>query len=109
MYYNTFLDNYGDAYVACHNGYQIVLGAAEIRVLDLCRKVVYAAPNLIIHYIIDHKYLPPKEFVEELSNMGLAMNPDELEVLLNLPKGTLFTKNESLNRIVSLKEKDKSF
>lgn len=81
MYYNTFLDNYGDAYVACHNGYQIVLGAAEIRVLDLCRKVVYAAPDLIIHYIIDHKYLPPKEFVEAVIN-GPKPNSEEYSKMI---------------------------
>lgn len=38
------------------------LGSAEIRVIGIDGKV-YAAPNLIYHYIQYHKYMPPEEFV----------------------------------------------
>jgi len=38
-------------------------GFSEIRVFGKKGKV-YAAPNLIFHYIMEHDYTPPKEFIE---------------------------------------------
>ena len=37
------------------------LGSAEIRVF--AEGAVFAAPNLVYHYVVDHHYLPPDEFV----------------------------------------------
>jgi hypothetical protein len=37
-------------------------GDAEIRVIGQSK--TYASPDLIIHYVIAHKYKPPDEFVE---------------------------------------------
>jgi hypothetical protein len=44
----------------------ICLGSAELRVSD--GTLTYAAPNLILHYVSDHKYLPPSEFIRALVN-----------------------------------------
>jgi hypothetical protein len=41
------------------------LGDAEVRVTGRDGKV-YAAPNLLYHYIEKHGYKPPDEFVEAL-------------------------------------------
>lgn len=61
-----------------------------------------------VDILIANDIFTPKEFIDELSNMGLAMNSDELETLLNLQKGTLdFTTNEPI-KIVTLKPKDMS-
>ena len=63
-------------------------------------------PSLLadaVGLLLDNNVFTTKEFVDELENMGMAMNPDELEVLLNLQKGTLMQKNESPTQIVSLK------
>jgi hypothetical protein len=38
------------------------LGAAEIRVTAKDANV-YAAPNLILHYVLKHRYKPPEEFI----------------------------------------------
>lgn len=38
------------------------LGSAEIRIAGE-NSVIYAAPNLIYHYITVHRYLPPAEFL----------------------------------------------
>lgn len=38
------------------------LGSAEIRVLGR-DKLIYAAPDLIYHYIVGHRYRPPEEFI----------------------------------------------
>ena len=41
------------------------LGSAEIRV-EGKDGITYAAPDLIYHYVIEHDYDPPPEFVEAL-------------------------------------------
>lgn len=41
------------------------LGTAEIRVLADDDKL-YASPDLLIHYITVHNYLPPQEFIDAL-------------------------------------------
>ena len=38
------------------------IGDGEIRVIG--KSVIYAAPALIYHYVFEHGYLPPKEFVD---------------------------------------------
>jgi hypothetical protein len=57
------------------------LGSAEIRVFGEAR--VYAAPNLILHYVHAHHYLPPAEFVEAVMT-GPIPPGDEYERRLTL-------------------------
>ena len=45
---------------------EILLGSAEIRVWG-SDGIVFAAPTLIYHYIRDHDYMPPDEFVNALA------------------------------------------
>jgi hypothetical protein len=45
------------------NGHKLKLGTAEIRVFGK-NGVVYAAPDLIFHYVSDHGYVPPDAFLE---------------------------------------------
>ncbi|WP_225850303.1 hypothetical protein [Streptomyces sp. HPF1205] len=40
---------------------EILLGSAEIHVCG-DSGIVYAAPNLIVHYVMEHSYCPPAEF-----------------------------------------------
>ena len=47
------------------NGKNVWLGSAEIRV-KAKDGMIYAAPNLIYHYVLEHDYDPPQEFVEAL-------------------------------------------
>jgi hypothetical protein len=42
-------------------GRTVVLGSAEIRVGGA--GVIYAAPDLIYHYVVRHQYHPPDEFI----------------------------------------------
>ncbi len=49
------------------------LGSAEIRV-EAEDGMVYAAPNLIIHYVAVHGYRPPEPFIEAV--MALDRPPD---------------------------------
>lgn len=52
-----------DANVAQRDGDELLLGSAEIRVIAGNGKL-YAAPNLIYHYVVFHNYSPPQEFVD---------------------------------------------
>ena len=49
---------------ATYKGEVIMLGYAEIRVLSEDGKNSYAAPDLIYHYILEHEYKPPEEFIQ---------------------------------------------
>jgi hypothetical protein len=42
------------------------LGSAEIRAI--APGVIYAAPNLIFHYVRDHEYKPPQAFIDAVIN-----------------------------------------
>ena len=50
---------------ATRKGEQLVLGSAEIRVFGEA-ELIYAAPNLIYHYVLLHQYKPPKDFVRAM-------------------------------------------
>lgn len=50
-------------YIAVRNGTTITLGGSEIRVKSK-GVIEYASPNMIYHYIKDHAYQPPQEFID---------------------------------------------
>ena len=47
------------------NGKKYMLGSAEVRVFGR-DGTVFAAPNLILHYILQHNYRPPTAFLEAI-------------------------------------------
>lgn len=68
----------GSMYVSVA-GQELRLGFAEIRVFGRSR--VYASPNLVYHYVVEHKYKPPREFVEAVIH-GPQPSTDEYLSLL---------------------------
>lgn len=67
-----------------------------------------ATPSLFadaVDILLVNNVFTPKEFVDELGDMGLAMTPDELENLLNLKKGTLSAPKTEPAQMVVLKPK----
>ena len=48
------------------NGQRLSLGSAEIRVFSSTGDI-YAAPNLIYHYVSAHRYRAPEEFLRALA------------------------------------------
>jgi len=46
-----------------HNGKQAILGDAEIEI-PFGRSRLFVAPTLIFHYVRDHAYRPPDDFVK---------------------------------------------
>ncbi|MBR5219277.1 MAG: ImmA/IrrE family metallo-endopeptidase [Clostridia bacterium] len=68
--------------------------------------LVSPVPSLFIDAVdvlLTNNVFTPKEFVAELSELGLAMNPDELETLLNLNNNTLNDQASEPAKIVILK------
>lgn len=47
-----------------------LLGSAEIWVPDADGSNIFAAPTMIQHYIIDHNYLPPAQFIEAVQRFS---------------------------------------
>jgi hypothetical protein len=56
------------------NNEQLVLGTGEIRVFGN-GETVYAAPDMVFHFVKVHHYRPPAEFIEAL-NQGLDPSSD---------------------------------
>ncbi|WP_449478927.1 DUF7919 family protein [Streptomyces abikoensis] len=59
---------------------ELVLGSAEVHVEGL-GQTVYAAPNLVLHYVLEHDYCPPREFCQAVVHAAGLESPDELTVL----------------------------
>jgi hypothetical protein len=60
---------------AARNHEERPLGSAEIRAFSN-RGAIFAAPNLIYHYMSVHGYRPPDEFIEELSEGPCPPDPE---------------------------------
>jgi hypothetical protein len=60
------------------HGYKHLLGSAEIHV-DGEDGSAFAAPSLIVHYVLDHGYLPPEAFrksvIEFAKYYGMGLSP----------------------------------
>ena len=61
------------------SGQIIHLGAAEIWVPNHDGTIIYAAPNLIYHYISEHRYRPPAEFADAVNSYSLDRHWDANE------------------------------
>jgi hypothetical protein len=59
------------------------LGDGEIRVIG--KSVIYGAPALIYHYVVEHKYKPPQEFIDAVLT-GPQPGQDEHKKHLDLHK-----------------------
>lgn len=66
-----------------HNLQKIKLGRSEIRVFGK-HGIVYAAPNLIMHYVCDHHYQPPIEFIEAVLSSELPSSKKYDDRMRNL-------------------------
>jgi hypothetical protein len=50
------------------SGEKMFLGSAELWIPNKGKTKIYAAPDLILHYIYTHSYLPPIEFIEAVND-----------------------------------------
>ena len=60
------------------NGVELRLGSAEIRVFGE-DGTIYAAPDLIYHYMRDHHYRPPEAFLEALMRSPRPASPEHIQ------------------------------
>jgi hypothetical protein len=58
------------------NGKKYVKGFGEIRILDMKKKIRYAAPNIIIDDILDGIYIPNPDFIDAVKS---SPKPGEIE------------------------------
>ena len=79
--------------LAERNGEKRLLGAAEIRVFAKSG-VIYAAPDLIFHYMSIHKYGPPEPFIAALKNGPRPSSKEYFERLSEL--GLTWTEKSAL-------------
>lgn len=59
---------------------KLALGADEIRVIGE-RGQVYAAPNMLYHYVTVHGYKPPDEFIQALKHSPCPPGPEYIASL----------------------------
>ena len=72
---------------------EIRLGAAELRIPGK-NNIIYAAPDLIYHYVTVHEYTPPDEFVEAVLLAPLPNSPDYIQFLDEHDIDYIFRNNE---------------
>lgn len=60
------------------------LGTAEIRVIGR-KGILYASPNLIFHYVTEHNYRPPEEYVRAVLTGPAVDSSKFLELVKELP------------------------
>lgn len=82
------------------HGKQYTLGLSEIRVLSEDERTCYAAPDMILHNILNNNYVPPKGFMEAVIN-GAKPNTDAYkEYILRYNEAHLWGKNKDYIEIV---------
>jgi hypothetical protein len=70
-----------------NEGKEIFLGGSEIWLPSIHKGNYFAAPSLIYHYIQEHEYLPPKEFLDSIEAFDMDTEYKAQEVYLELIKG----------------------
>jgi hypothetical protein len=58
------------------SGRTMVLGSAEIWVPSPEEPIIFAAPDLIYHYVKEHRYLPPSGFITAVVSASQGGNWD---------------------------------
>lgn len=71
-----------DHFMVHHNGATLKLGSAEIRVFGN-DGTIYAAPDLIYHYVRDHRYRPPESFLTALTTSPKPPSQEFFDLLRN--------------------------
>lgn len=92
------------------DGKKYVKGFGEIRIIDLVRKIKYAAPNIIVDDILNRKYIPPLEFINAVLT-GPAFDSEEYQEFYRMYSEKNFwgeTKEniEKINKAIFLLEND---
>lgn len=57
-----------------YNDTEIWLGNGEIWIPDIKQQRIFSSPSLLWHYIIDHNYIPPIDFIESCEQFDFNSN-----------------------------------
>ena len=76
------------------DGKKYVKGFGEILIIDLKKKIRYAAPNVIIDDILNGKYIPPIEFVDAVLTGPTFDSEEYQEFYLNYSEKNFWGENE---------------
>ncbi|PRQ09410.1 hypothetical protein ENSA7_08680 [Enhygromyxa salina] len=83
----TLCSELHDTFLILDGGPKMLLGAAELWVPSLDYSVIFVAPNLVYHYVSEHRYAPPNAFVDAVLGAEVAYKQwdprAESEKLLN--------------------------
>lgn len=91
-------------------GKKYVKGFGEIRIIDLKKKIRYAAPNVIIDDILDGKYIPPTAFIEAVLAGPTFDSEEYQEFYLNYSEKNFWGETkENLEKIVRILESLENF
>lgn len=67
----------GPVVITTHFGKNIKLyGTYEIRIPSPTESIIYAAPDLILHFVNSHLYKPPQEFIDAVLAAPLPGTPE---------------------------------
>lgn len=66
QYCPASLGSFGPTTYQTHDGKQLQLGSACLKVTDNQQRV-WVAPNLVLHYISEHDYRPPGEVIDSVA------------------------------------------
>lgn len=73
-------------HVVVGNG-KVGLGSSEVWIPSDDGQYFFSAPSLIFHYIRDHDYLPPQEFIDAVEKMSLEIPFNAQEKYIDLVAG----------------------
>jgi hypothetical protein len=62
----------------------VIPKSATVDILVVGKTNSYLAPSLILHYIRQHKYLPPSEFIEAVETCAEQDSADYIEALRSI-------------------------
>lgn len=76
-----------------YNGKKIFLGNGEIWIPDVNTQRVFVSPSLLWHYIKEHNYIPPIEFIEscERFDFNSDWNP---QTIISIEHNKMWSKTE---------------
>lgn len=67
------------------------LGDGEIRVIG--ESVIYAAPTLIYHYVVEHRYKPPEEFIQAVLTGPDPVSEQHAELLKKFGSPSIYNRH----------------
>ncbi|MFE8070093.1 hypothetical protein QQM79_03455 [Marinobacteraceae bacterium S3BR75-40.1] len=66
------------------HGSKKMIGASLLLIPSVKNGEYFASPSALIHYIEEHRYMPPSVFIESLDEVDLGMDFDAIKIVEEL-------------------------